>query len=122
LDLDAAHVLVKNGVKLVAEGANMPTTLEATSYFLDHDVYFGPGKAANAGGVATSGLEMSQNSLRLSWTFDEVDRQLKAIMNSIYTSAKAAAVTYGNPDNLVLGANIAGFERVAKAMMSEGVI
>jgi glutamate dehydrogenase (NADP+) len=122
LDLEAAHALVKNGVKLVAEGANMPTTLEATSYFLDHDVYFGPGKAANAGGVATSGLEMSQNSLRLSWTFDEVDRQLKAIMNSIYTAAKSAAVTYGDPDNLVLGANIAGFERVAKAMMSEGVI
>ena len=122
LDRDAALLLVKNGVKIVAEGANMPTTLEATSYFLDHDVYFGPGKAANAGGVATSGLEMSQNSLRLSWTFEEVDRQLKAIMNSIYTAAKAAAVTYGDPDNLVLGANIAGFERVAKAMMSEGVI
>lgn len=122
LDLSAAQVLVKNGVKLVAEGANMPTTLEATAYFLDHDVYFGPGKAANAGGVATSGLEMSQNSLRMSWTFEEVDRQLKSIMNNIYASAKAAAVTYRDPDNLVLGANIAGFERVAKAMLSEGVI
>jgi glutamate dehydrogenase (NADP+) len=121
LDLEAAQKLVTNGVKIVAEGANMPTTLEATAYFLEKGIYFGPGKAANAGGVATSGLEMSQNSLRLSWTFEDVDQKLKAIMDNIYQAAKTAAVTYADPDNLVLGANIAGFERVAQAMLSEGV-
>jgi glutamate dehydrogenase (NADP+) len=122
LDREAAQALVKNGVRIVAEGANMPTTLEATAYFLDKGVYFGPGKAANAGGVATSGLEMSQNSLRLNWTFEEVDEKLKAIMDNIYNVAKTAAVTYADPDNLVIGANIAGFERVARAMLSQGVI
>lgn len=100
----------------------MPTTLDATAYFLAKGVYFGPGKAANAGGVATSGLEMSQNSLRLNWTFEEVDQRLKGIMDNIYAAAKSAAVAYADPDNLVLGANIAAFDRVAKAMLSEGVI
>ena len=122
LDLQAAQALIKHGVKIVAEGANMPTSLDATALFLRENVYFGPGKAANAGGVATSGLEMSQNSLRLGWTFEEVDQKLKGIMDNIYQAAKSAAVAYADPDNLVLGANIAGFERVAKAMLSEGVI
>lgn len=122
LDLTSAQALVHHGVKIVAEGANMPTTLDATAYFLAKGVYFGPGKAANAGGVATSGLEMSQNSLRLNWTFEEVDQRLKGIMDNIYAAAKSAAVAYADPDNLVLGANIAAFDRVAKAMLSEGVI
>lgn len=122
LDEAAAHALIKHGVKIVAEGANMPTTLQATTVFLREGVYFGPGKAANAGGVATSGLEMSQNSVRLNWTFDEVDRKLKGIMDNIYASIKSTAIAYADPDNLVLGANIAGFERVAQAMLSEGVL
>ena len=122
LDLNGAKVLVKNGCKVVAEGANMPTTLEATAYLLENKVYFGPGKAANAGGVATSGLEMSQNSARLSWTFDEVDAKLNWIMSSIYDNAKNAATEFNDPFNLVLGANIAGFDKVAKAMLSQGVI
>ena len=122
LDLEGAKLLVKNGCKAVAEGANMPTTLEATAYLLENKVYFGPGKAANAGGVATSGLEMSQNSQRLSWTFEEVDEKLKWIMSNIYDNAKGAATEYNDPFNLVLGANIAGFDKVAKAMLSQGVI
>jgi glutamate dehydrogenase (NADP+) len=122
LDLEAAKTLVKHGCKVVAEGANMPTTLEATAYFLAHNIYFGPGKAANAGGVATSGLEMSQNSQRLSWTFEEVDEKLSWIMSSIYDNSKNSAVKYNDPFNLVLGANIAGFEKVAQAMLSQGII
>ncbi len=122
LDLDGAQQLVKNGCKIVAEGANMPCTQEAVNYFLKHYVYFGPGKAANAGGVATSGLEMSQNSLRLSWTFEEVDQKLKQIMNEIYQSAKTTAVNYNDPNNLVLGANIAGFNKVAQAMLAQGIL
>lgn len=122
LDLEGAKLLVKNGCKAVAEGANMPTTLDATAYLLANTVYFGPGKAANAGGVATSGLEMSQNSQRLSWTFEEVDEKLKWIMSNIYDNAKGAATEYNDPFNLVLGANIAGFDKVAKAMLSQGVI
>jgi len=122
LDLEGAKALVSHGCKVVAEGANMPTTLEATAYLLEHQVYFGPGKAANAGGVATSGLEMSQNSARLSWTFEEVDAKLQWIMSSIYDNAKNAATDYKDPFNLVLGANIAGFDKVAKAMLSQGVI
>lgn len=122
LDLDGAQQLVKNGCKIVAEGANMPCTQEAVNYFLKHSVYFGPGKAANAGGVATSGLEMSQNSLRLSWTFEEVDQKLKQIMNEIYQSAKTTAVNYNDPNNLVLGANIAGFNKVAQAMLAQGIL
>jgi glutamate dehydrogenase (NADP+) len=122
LDLNGAKALVSHGCKVVAEGANMPTTLEATDYLLANKVYFGPGKAANAGGVATSGLEMSQNSTRLSWTFEEVDAKLNWIMSSIYDSAKNAATEFNDPYNLVLGANIAGFDKVAKAMLSQGVI
>ena len=122
LDLNSAKVLVENGCKVVAEGANMPSSKEAVDYFLKHNIYFGPGKAANAGGVATSGLEMSQNSLRLSWTFEEVDMKLKQIMNEIYQNAKLTAVDYNDPFNLVLGSNIAGFNKVAQAMLAQGVL
>ena len=117
-----AKTLVKNGCKLVAEGANMPTTLEGTKVFLTNGVLFGPAKAANAGGVATSALEMSQNSMRLSWTFEEVDAKLKDIMVNIYKNASKAAAEYGVKDNLVAGANIAGFVKVAEAMKAHGVI
>ena len=122
LDLDDAKTLVKNGVILVAEGANMPATREATEYFLENNVIFAPGKAANAGGVATSGLEMSQNSQRLSWTFEEVDSNLKSIMQNIHARAYAAALEYGQPGNYVVGANIAGFNKVADAMMAQGIV
>jgi glutamate dehydrogenase (NADP+) len=118
---DAAN-LVKNGVAVVAEGANMPSTLEATEVFLDQRILFGPGKAANAGGVATSGLEMSQNSMRLSWTREEVDARLRQIMVSIHQSAYETAERYGTPGNLVNGANIAGFLKVADAMMDQGLV
>ena len=113
--------LVANGTKYVVEGANMPTTLEATNYLIENGVFFAPGKAANAGGVAVSGLEMSQNAEHLSWTFEEVDSKLQGIMESIYTAASEAAATYGHPGNLVFGANIAGFLKVANAMMAQGV-
>ena len=121
LNLDDAKALVKNGVIAVAEGANMPTTLEATEYLQKHGVLFAPGKAANAGGVATSGLEMSQNSERLSWTFEEVDAKLKGIMADIFKKSAAAAEKYGFKDNYVMGANIAGFEKVVEAMLAQGV-
>lgn len=121
LNLDDAKALVANGCTLVGEGANMPTTLEATEYFLSNGVFFAPGKAANAGGVAVSGLEMSQNSLRLSWTFEEVDARLKTIMKDIFDNAMFAAKTYTASDNLVAGANIAGFLKVAEAMLAQGV-
>ena len=113
--------LVKNGCKILAEGANMPTTLEATEYVQEHGIVFFPGKAANAGGVATSGLEMSQNSERLSWTFEEVDAKLKGIMVSIFHAIDDAAKRYGHEGNYVMGANIAGFEKVANAMMAHRV-
>ncbi len=123
LNGDDAKMLIANGVKYVAEGANMPSTPEAISAFLENGVYFGPAKAANAGGVATSGLEMSQNSMRLSWTFEEVDEKLCGIMKSIFENATAAARDYaGNEDNLVAGANIAGFLKVAEAMKAQGVL
>jgi len=122
LDEESAKILVKNGVFAVGEGANMPTTLEGTKVFLESGVIFAPGKAANAGGVATSGLEMSQNSMRLSWTFDEVDAKLKNIMINIYNNASNAAEKYGYKDNLVVGANIAGFEKVANAMLAFGTV
>ncbi len=122
LFIDDARTLVSNGVKVVAEGANMPTTMEATEYFQDNGVVFLPGKAANAGGVATSGLEMSQNSERLSWTFEEVDAKLKSIMVSIFHAADDAAKRYGVEGDYVAGANIAGFEKVADAMMAEGIV
>ena len=120
--LDDAKLLVKNGVKVVAEGANMPTTLEATEYLQQNGVAFGPGKAANAGGVATSALEMSQNSMRLSWSFEEVDEKLHGIMKGIHQNAYAAAEKYGCKGNYVMGANIAGFVKVADAMMAQGVV
>ncbi len=122
LDEQSAKTLVANGVYAVGEGANMPTTIEGTNVFLNAGVLFAPGKAANAGGVATSALEMTQNSMRLPWTFEEVDEKLHQIMINIYKSCSAAAKEYGYEDNLVVGANIAGFEKVAKAMMAQGVV
>jgi glutamate dehydrogenase (NADP+) len=122
LDGTAAQTLVKNNCIAVAEGANMPSTPEAAKVFLDAKIAFGPGKAANAGGVATSGLEMSQNSQRLAWTFDEVDEKLHKIMINIHATAKNAAEEYNTPGNLVNGANIAGFLKVAKTMIAHGVV
>ena len=122
LHLDDAKLLVENGVKYVAEGANMPTTLEATAYLQEHGVVFAPGKAANAGGVATSALEMSQNSMRLSWTFEEVDAKLHDIMVGIHKNAYEAAKKYGHEGDYVMGANIAGFLKVADAMMAQGIV
>ena len=121
LNGDEAKTLIANSVKAVAEGANMPSTPEAVEAFQAAGVKFGPAKAANAGGVATSGLEMSQNSQRLSWTFDEVDAKLHDIMVNIYKSCKDAAARYGMEGNLVAGANIAGFEKVCDAMLWQGV-
>lgn len=122
LDGEAAKTLVKNGCILVAEGANMPTTPEGVEVFLEKGILYGPGKAANAGGVATSGLEMSQNSLRLSWTREEVDARLKGIMQSIHKAAYEAAEKYGLKGNYVVGANIAGFTKVADSMLEQGVV
>ncbi len=121
LDLEAAKVLVKNGVIAVSEGANMPSTLEAAKYFIEKKIIYGPAKAANAGGVATSGLEMSQNSLRYSWSFEEVDQKLKDIMVQIFHNIYKVALELGNPYDTLSGANIAGFEKVAKAMLSLGI-
>jgi len=121
LNLDDAKALVANGCFAVAEGANMPTTLEATKYIQDNGLLFAPGKASNAGGVATSALEMSQNSERLSWSFEEVDNKLKGIMANIFHNADAAAKKYGFEGNYVVGANIAGFEKVVDAMLAQGV-
>lgn len=121
LNLDDAKALVANGCIAVAEGANMPTTLEATEYLQKNGILFAPGKAANAGGVATSALEMSQNSERLSWTFEEVDQKLKQIMTDIFAKAAEAADRYDVPGDYVAGANIAGFEKVANAMLAQGV-
>ena len=118
----SAKALVANGVMAVAEGANMPSTPEAVSVFQSAGILFGPAKAANAGGVATSALEMTQNSERLSWTFEEVDEKLHGIMVNIYNNASSAAEKYGMPGNLVAGANIAGFLKVADAMMAQGVV
>ena len=123
--IDDAKALVANGTMIVAEGANMPTTLDATAYLQENGVYFAPGKASNAGGVATSALEMSQNSQRLSWTFEEVDAKLHGIMVSIYNAATKAAKDYNltksGKFDLVAGANIAGFTKVAEAMMQQGI-
>ncbi len=121
LDLDGAKALVANGVYAVAEGANMPSTPDAVEYFQAHKVLFAPAKAANAGGVATSGLEMSQNSLRMSWSFAEVDEKLHGIMKNIYAAAASAAKEYGCEGNLVAGANIAGFLKIADAMLWQGI-
>ena len=122
LNLEDAKALKGNGCFAVAEGANMPSTREATDFFLENAMLFMPGKAANAGGVATSALEMSQNSQRLSWTFEEVDAKLKDIMVNIYAKAADAAERYHVPGNYVAGANIAGFEKVVDAMMAQGVV
>jgi len=122
LELDDAKTLVKNGCKVVGEGANMPTTLEATLCLQENGVAFIPGKAANAGGVGTSALEMSQNSERLSWSFEEVDAKLKGIMAGIFKSIDETAKEYGKPGDFILGANVAGFKKVAKAMLDQGVI
>ncbi len=122
LHIDDAEALVASGCKVVGEGANMPTTLDATQYLIANGVAFCPGKAANAGGVAVSGLEMSQNSERLSWTFEEVDSRLKGIMENIYATASAAAEAAGAPGNLVVGANCAGFLKVADAMYAQGIV
>ena len=115
-------MLVENGCIAVAEGANMPTTQEATDYLLEHKVLFAPGKAANAGGVATSALEMSQNSGRTSWTFEEVDSKLKNIMVNICHNMADTAEKYGVKGNYVVGANIAGFEKVVDAMNAQGIV
>ena len=122
LHLEDAKQLAANGCILVAEGANMPTTLEATEYLQENGVMFAPGKAANAGGVATSALEMSQNSERLSWTFEEVDAKLQNIMVNICHNMADAAEKYGHKGNYVVGANIAGFEKVADAMLAQGIV
>ena len=122
IDKASAEILVKNGVKAVGEGANMPSTPEAVEVFQGSGVSFGPAKAANAGGVATSALEMSQNSMRLSWSFEETDAKLKQIMDAIYDQSTQAAEAYGKKGNLVAGANIAGFVKVANSMMAQGVV
>ena len=122
LQLEDAKTLVENGVLAVAEGANMPTTIEATEYLQENDVLFAPGKASNAGGVATSALEMSQNSQRLSWTFEEVDSRLQRIMEDIFANAAEAAEEYGMGKNYVAGANIAGFKKVVDAMNAQGIV
>ncbi|MCI7442592.1 MAG: NADP-specific glutamate dehydrogenase [Clostridium sp.] len=122
IDKESAELLVKNGVKCVSEGANMPSTLEAIEVFQSNGILFGPAKAANAGGVACSALEMSQNSMRLSWTFEEVDEKLQGIMKNIYKNSSEAAKEYGHEGNILMGANIAGFMKVATAMMAQGIV
>ena len=122
LNLEDAKALVANGITAVAEGANMPTTAEATEYLQENNVLFAPGKAANAGGVATSALEMSQNSERLSWSFEKVDSMLKDIMVNLFNNIDNAATKYGFEGNYVVGANIAGFEKVVDAMNAQGIV
>ena len=122
LGLDAVKTLIANGCKYIVEGANMPTTLDATEYAMENGVLFLPGKASNAGGVATSALEMSQNSMRLSWSAEEVDEKLHGIMKDIYKKIDDAAQRYDMKDNFVVGANIAGFEKVVDAMKAQGIV
>jgi glutamate dehydrogenase (NADP+) len=122
INSDDAKRLLKNGCCVVAEGANMPSTPEAIEQFIANKILYGPGKAANAGGVATSGLEMSQNALRLSWTREEVDERLHNIMTAIHKQSYEAAQEYGCPGNLAAGANIAGFIKVANAMLAQGLV
>ena len=122
LPLEGVKALVANGCKYVVEGANMPTTLEATEYLMENGVLFMPGKAANAGGVATSALEMSQNSMRLSWSAEEVDEKLHGIMKDIFKKVDQASKKYDLTDNYVVGANIAGFEKVVDAMIAQGIV
>ena len=121
LDLAAARTLVDNGVIAVGEGANMPCTAEAAAYFQEHRVLFAPAKAANAGGVAASGLEMSQNAMRASWSFEQVEEKLRDIMVHIFQISQEAAAGCGRPGDLITGANVAGFVKVAEAMLSEGL-
>ncbi|KAA0005949.1 MAG: glutamate dehydrogenase, partial [Thermoplasmata archaeon] len=121
IDLNDAKKLVDAGVMAVVEGANMPSTLEAIDHFHENGVLFGPAKAANAGGVAVSGLEMSQNSIRLQWTPEEVDKKLHEIMVNIYKTSAKYAEKYGHPGNLVVGSNIAGFVKVADSMIDQGI-
>ena len=121
IDETAAISLVNNKVKAIAEGANMPCTKEAIDLFVKNGVLFAPAKAANAGGVAVSAMEMSQNSMRLNWTFEEVDEKLKQVMHEIFQSCLNASEEYGRPGNLIVGANIAGFLKVADAMMAHGI-
>ena len=121
LHLEDAKALVANGCKVVGEGANMPTTIDATEYFQANGVAFMPGKAANAGGVLVSGLEMSQNAEHLSWTFEEVDGKLEQLMRGMFHNVDDTAKKYGHSGNFVMGANIAGFEKVADAMLAQGV-
>ena len=122
LDLEAAQALVANGVKMVGEGANMPCTLDAIAYLQSQDILFAPAKAANAGGVSVSALEMSQNSIRYSWTFEEVDVKLRDIMANIYENSRQCAAKYGHEGDLLVGCNIAGFLKVAEAMLAQGVV
>jgi glutamate dehydrogenase (NADP+) len=122
LDEAAAKTLAKNGCIIVGEGANMPCTPKAAEVFLNNNVVFLPGKAANAGGVAVSGLEMAQNSQRIAWPFEKADAELKNIMTTIYKNSSEAAKEYGSPGNLVAGANIAGFIKVANAMLAQGLV
>ncbi|RPI11028.1 MAG: glutamate dehydrogenase, partial [Acidobacteriales bacterium] len=122
IDADDARTLVANGCVCVSEGANMPSTPEAVDVFLEAKILYGPGKAANAGGVATSGLEIAQNSMRLTWSREEVDGRLKGIMTSIHTAAYETSKEYGAPGDYVMGANIAGFVKVADAMLAQGLV
>jgi glutamate dehydrogenase (NADP+) len=122
LNLEDAKALLANGCKCVSEGANMPSTAQAVDLFVETKIAYGPGKAANAGGVATSQLEMAQNASMLSWTFEEVDAKLDQIMKNIFESASSTAAEFGQPTNLVLGANIAGFKKVADAMIEQGLV
>ena len=120
-DKDAGN-LINQGISLVSEGANMPSTPEAIKIFIDKKILYAPGKASNAGGVAVSGLEMSQNSMRISWPREEVDNRLKGIMKSIHKTCLDSAAAYGNPGNYLIGANIAGFVKVVNAMIDQGVV
>ncbi|MFA6788964.1 MAG: NADP-specific glutamate dehydrogenase, partial [Arcobacteraceae bacterium] len=122
LNVEDAKTLLANGCQCVSEGANMPSTAEAVELFVESKISYGPGKAANAGGVATSQLEMAQNASMLSWTFEEVDAKLDQIMKNIFESASSTAAEFGEPTNLVLGANIAGFKKVADAMIEQGLV
>jgi glutamate dehydrogenase (NADP+) len=122
LDDDDARELLSNGCKLISEGANMPSTPEAVDQFLAAKIFYGPGKAANAGGVSTSGLEMSQNSMRLNWSREEVDGRLREIMTNIHRNCRETAEVFGMPGNYVAGANIAGFVKVADSMLEQGVV
>ena len=122
MDLEGAKAVIKNGAMAVFEGANMPLTPEAINAVIEAGLLYTPGKASNAGGVATSGLEMSQNSLRMSWSFEEVDEKLHGIMKSIFKACYDASVECGQPGNMMLGANVAGFLKVANAMMAQGIV